>query len=78
MSGAQSGMLEDANNAASRDQTALKQVQQTAATGEALVQGMPLHTPSCIATSCYLFADVSLPPHADAIPIDHVKQPFST
>ena len=35
-------MLEDANCIANRDQVALEQVQQTAARGEAHVQGTPL------------------------------------
>ncbi len=39
MSGNQTAMLEDVNRAASRDEAALGQVQQTAARGEAHVQG---------------------------------------
>ena len=42
MAGAHSSMLEDANRIANRDQVSLEQVQQTAASGEAHVQGMPL------------------------------------
>ncbi len=40
MSGNQTAMLEDVNRAASRDEAAVAQVQQTAARGEAHVQGM--------------------------------------
>ncbi len=39
MSGNQTAMLEDVNRAANRDEAALAQVQQTAARGEAHVQG---------------------------------------
>ena len=39
MADAQSGMLEDANRIANRDQVSLDQVQQTAARGEVHVQG---------------------------------------
>ena len=39
MSGHQTAMLEDVNRAANRDEAALAQVQQTAARGEAHVQG---------------------------------------
>ncbi len=39
MSGSQNSMLEDVNTVAARDESALSQVQQTAAKGEEHVQG---------------------------------------
>ena len=45
MSGSQTSMLEDVNRGAGRDEAALNQVQQTAAKGEAHVQGEPCALP---------------------------------